>query len=83
MPLCYILKEERKLEDSKIFNIFKTIESQQSNALITLYGFRLDRQQYCSGIVNDHLVAYWEYYNFYFADYLKKRSIHACVYLDT
>ena len=83
MPLCYILKQDKTLDDSKIFNIFKTVESLQSSALITLYGFKLDRKQYCSGFVNDHLIAYWEYYNFYFSDYLKKRVQHGCVYLES
>ena len=44
MPLCYILKQDQVLEDSKIFNIFKMVESLQSSALITLYGFKLARK---------------------------------------
>lgn len=83
MPLCYILKEDKLLTDSKVYNIFKTVESLQSTNLLTLYGFKIDRKNCCSAITNDHVTAYWEYYNFYFADYIKKRGQHKCMFIDS
>lgn len=63
--------------------MFKTVESLQSTSLITLYGFKIRRNNCCSKIADDHLIAYWEYYNFYFSDYIKKRTKYSCLFVES
>ena len=29
------------------------------------------------------VTSYWEYYNFYFSDYLAKRSAHTCMFVES
>lgn len=41
MPLCYILKYDSIVSDSKIFNLFSQVEQVQSNALLSMYGFKI------------------------------------------
>ena len=69
-PLCYIFKYKREITDSKKYNLFEKIEQYQAAPLITLYGFRIERVTCCKKITKESAVSYWEYYNFYFSDYL-------------
>ena len=82
MPLCYILKHECKSLGSKIYNTFQQIESVQSSSLLSLYGFRIDRKSCCKSYSYDIVTSFWEYYNFYFSDYIKKRSAHGCLFIE-
>ena len=51
MPLCYILKMTREIKDSKIYNFFQRIENMQSPALVSLYGFQMNRHKCCDKII--------------------------------
>jgi hypothetical protein len=42
----------------------------------------VERQECCNRIVSESVVSYWDYYNFYFFDYLAKRSRFQCTFMD-
>jgi predicted nucleic acid binding AN1-type Zn finger protein len=50
---------------------------------LELYGFKVAREECCGRAVRESIISYWDYYNFYFCDYLKKRSKHQCTFLDS
>lgn len=49
--LCYILKHESKIDDTKIYNILKKVEMNEIQTLVGLHGFRIDRMNCCERIV--------------------------------
>lgn len=48
--LCYILKYEKNQDDTKIYNIFKKVESSQLSPLLSLHGFNIERKNCCNRI---------------------------------
>jgi hypothetical protein len=80
--LCFILKYECTHSDTKIYNIFKKVEESQLNPLLSLHGFSVERKTCLNKVCEEKLTSYWEYYNFYFNEYIGRRSRQGLSFLD-
>ena len=41
------MKLERESSQSRLYNLYQNVQDMESNALIVLYGFKIDREESC------------------------------------
>ncbi len=60
LPMTFLMRVERVTTRSRLFNIYQQIQDQESPALLTLYGFRIERNEGCNSCeTGDRTLEYW------------------------
>jgi hypothetical protein len=75
LPMTFIMKLERVCRQSRLYNLFQQVQDQESPALLTLYGFKINREEGCGSCeTGDHTLEYWEFLNYSLEEHIGDRS---------
>lgn len=73
LPLCFIMKLRRR--HHSIYQTMAKVEDKQNRSLISLYGYVKVKNCDCEKFeLQDAVVSYWEYYNYYMEDLIRDRG---------
>jgi|JI6StandDraft_1071083.scaffolds.fasta_scaffold03085_4 hypothetical protein len=76
LPMSYIMRLERPLEEgAELLELYQEIEGKRKVGMIKLYDCRKVRRCGCGSIQEvTKQESYWEYYNFYLIDLIRRRQ---------
>ena len=73
LPLCFVMK--LRCRHHSIFQTMARVEDRQNRHLISLYGYVKVKNCDCEELeLQDAVVSYWEYYNYYLEDLVRDRG---------
>lgn len=74
LPMTFLMRLDRHSAHSRLYHLFQQVQDLESAALLTLYGFHIQRTPHCATCPSRDLTTeYWEYLNYSLAHHLRDR----------